>query len=200
MVQIWTFQMFLFETCLCQVPCNWRLRAASCWKIPMRLMKQSISKHTLKDFCPFLKWIKLHTYMVYKNLPSAKITQGNSFCYQEGQFENPLCAVVISFCACHYRVICCASALTMKKDALIPLHETRSPDTPMLPDTVTWMSFRKDAIPLTTPQWRFETGIPNFLAQCGMFWSQIIPLAELHKRPFLFFGGCWEEAWKKSYF
>lgn len=60
-----------------------------------------------------------------RNLASVEITQGKLILLSKRGFENLFCTVVISFYPCHYKVFWGASALTIRKDALICLNRTR---------------------------------------------------------------------------
>lgn len=130
-----------------------------------------ISKH-LRSLPKFKERIglKIKQWILIRTPASEEITQGKLILLSGRWLENSFCAVVISFCPCNYEVIWEASALTIRKCALVCLNRTRSLPIPCAPwhDCLMSTVFQKTCLFHNFPL-GFETTNLNFLGLCGVF-------------------------------
>lgn len=113
-----------------------------------------------------------------------EITQGKLILLSGKRHENSFCAVVISFCPCHYKVIWGASALTIRKDVLVCLTRTRSL---MIPYAL-WhsclmpcMSFKSARLFLQLPSGVWNS-TPKLFESFYCIWREIIPFLQNHSQ------------------
>lgn len=130
--------------------------------------------------------LKIKQWILIRTPASEEITQGKLILLSGRWLENSFCAVVISFCPCNYEVIWEASALTIRKCALVCLNRTRSLLIPCAPwhDCLMSTVFQKTHTSLY-PQlpsgvWNYK---PKLSGTVWCVWRELIPFGRVTEKP-----------------